>query len=248
MKRLAVLLYAVGCYALFLGVVIYAVGFVGGFQTPTRLDAPTAHAGTQPFIAALSIDLSLVLLFALQHSIMARRSFKSWLTRRLPPSMERSTYVLATNVVHALLFWQWRPLGGTIWSVQSNLGQAVLWLLFAAGWATVFATTCLTNHFDLLGLRQAWLFFRGRSYTSLPFVTPGPYRWVRHPIYVGWLMVFWATPLMTSAHLAFALAMSIYILIAIRFEERDLLAIHGAYRDYRRQVPMLIPSWRKSSS
>lgn len=243
MKRLFVLMYGLGCYVMFLGVFLYAVGFVGGILTPTRLDAPDPHPGTSSFFSAVLINLLLVLLFATQHSVMARPGFKAWLARWVPHPIERSTYVLATNCVLALLFWQWQPLGGIVWDVQSNMGQIILWLLFAKGWLTVLITTCLINHFDLFGLRQVWLYFRGRPYTPLPFVTPGPYRIVRHPLYVGWLMAFWATPTMTVAHLVFALATTTYILIAIRLEERDLLGFHRAYADYRRMVPMLIPRW-----
>ncbi|MEQ9410907.1 MAG: methyltransferase [Fuerstiella sp.] len=248
MKRLFVLLYGLGCYGVFLGVFLYAVGFVGGFLTPTRLDAPPEHPDMATFSSAVLIDLLLVLLFAVQHSVMARPSFKAWLTRWVPQPIERSTYVLATNCVLLLLFWQWRPLGGMVWNVESSMGQIVLWFLFAKGWLTVLITTCLINHFDLFGLRQVWLYFRGVPYTPLPFVTPGPYRLVRHPLYVGWLMAFWATPTMTIAHLVFALTMTAYILVAIRLEEHDLLVFHRAYADYRRRVPMLIPRWSRFKS
>lgn len=248
MKRLLVLLYGLACYSLFLGVFLYAVGFVGGFLTPTRLDAPMEYPDRVAFLSAVLIDLLLVLLFAVQHSVMARPGFKVWLARWVPQPVERSTYVLATNCVLMLLFWQWRPLGGIVWNVQSSIGQIVLWLLFAKGWLTVLITTYLINHFDLFGLRQVWLSFRGVPYTPLPFVTPGPYRLVRHPLYVGWLMAFWATPTMTVAHLVFSLAMTAYILVAIRLEEHDLLAFHRAYADYRRRVPMLIPRWSHFNS
>jgi methanethiol S-methyltransferase len=243
MKRLFVLIYGLACYVVFLGVFLYATGFVGGFLTPTRLDTPIEHPDMGSFAFALLFNLLLILTFAVQHSVMARPAFKAWLKRWLPQPMERSTYVLATNCVLILLFWQWRPLGGTIWNVQSSLGQIALWFLFAKGWLTVLITTCLINHFDLFGLRQVWLYFRGLPYTPLPFVTPGPYKLVRHPLYVGWLLAFWATPTMTAAHLVFALAMTAYILVAIRLEERDLLTFHRAYADYRRMVPMLIPRW-----
>lgn len=248
MERLFVLLYGLACYAMFLSVFLYAVGFVGGFLTPTRLDGPIEYSNTATLLSEVFIDLLLVLLFAVQHSVMARPGFKAWLTRWVPQPIERSTYVLATNCVLVLLFWQWRPLGGIVWNVQSSMGQIVLWFLFAKGWLTVLITTCLINHFDLFGLRQVWLYFRGRPYAPLPFVTPGPYRLVRHPLYVGWLMAFWATPTMTVAHLVFALTMTAYILVAIRLEENDLLAFHRAYADYRRSVPMLIPRWWRFKS
>ncbi|MEZ6041879.1 MAG: isoprenylcysteine carboxylmethyltransferase family protein [Planctomycetaceae bacterium] len=248
MKRALFLLYGFACYALFLGVFLYTIGFVGGFLTPTRLDASFRYPDTTTFLFAIFIDLLLVLLFAVQHSAMARPGFKAWLTRWVPQPIERSTYVLATNFVLIVLFWQWRPLGGIIWDVQSNAGKIVLWLLFAQGWLTVLITTCLINHFDLFGLRQVWMHFCGVPYQPLPFVTPGPYRLVRHPLYVGWLMAIWATPTMTVAHLLFALAMTAYILVAIHLEEKDLLRFHQTYVDYRRMVPMLIPRWSRFRS
>ncbi len=240
MKRVLVLLFGVVNYLCFLGVFLYAIGFIGGFLTPTSLDGPRST----PLGAALAIDASLLLLFGLQHSVMARPAFKRRWTRCIPAPIERSTYVLFTNLALGLLFWQWRPLGGTIWDVQTPTLRAALWGLFAFGWLTVLITTFLINHFDLFGLRQVWLYFRGRPYTHLPFVTPGPYRFVRHPLYVGWLTAFWATPTMTAAHLTFALGMTAYILIAIQFEERDLVRLHTGYADYRQRTPMLLPRLR----
>jgi protein-S-isoprenylcysteine O-methyltransferase Ste14 len=176
---------------------------------------------------------------------MARRWFKEWLTRVIPWSIERSTYVLASSLALLLLVWQWRPIGIEVWSVESPVGQVVLWTTFAVGWITVFVSTCLINHFDLFGLRQVTLPLLGRPYTPVSFRTPLLYRHVRHPLYLGWLLAFWATPHMTLAHLLFAIATTAYILLAIQFEERDLLAEHGsAYEDYRQRVPMLIPSLR----
>jgi methanethiol S-methyltransferase len=240
MKRWLVLLYGAACYGLFLATFLYLAGWIGGFVVPTTLDG----AATSPLAASLAINAALILLFALQHSVMARPAFKQWWTKFVPQPIERSTYVLATNAVLALLFWQWRPLGGVIWNVEHPAGRAALWGLFAIGWLTILVTTFLINHFDLFGLRQAWLHFRGRPYTSLPFVTPGPYRFVRHPLYVGWLMAFWATPTMTTAHLLFAAGMTAYILVAIGYEERDLAAHHAGYAEYRRRVPMLVPRLR----
>jgi len=173
---------------------------------------------------------------------MARPRFKQWLTRYIPESAERSTYVLASSLAMILLFAFWQPIGGMIWHVESAWLRLPIWILFAAGWTLVLVTTFLINHFDLFGLRQTWLAYRGQPYTPLRFVTPGPYRHVRHPLYVGWLTVFWAAPTMTAAHLLFAIATTAYILIAIQLEERDLEAAHGAsYAEYRRTVPMLIP-------
>ncbi len=244
MKRWGFLIFGTGSYVLFLGVFLYAVGFVGNFAAPKTIDGPPEL----PFGWALAIDLSLVGLFGVQHSVMARPWFKRWWTRFVPRPIERSMYVLFTNLALVLLYWQWQPTGGTIWSVQHPWGQAVLWSVFAFGWLTVLVTTFLINHFDLFGLRQVWLYFRGEKYTPLGFVTPGPYRLVRHPLYVGWLCAFWATPTMTIAHLAFALGLTAYILIAIRYEERDLVAFHGVrYARYRQRVPMLIPRLKPDS-
>jgi protein-S-isoprenylcysteine O-methyltransferase Ste14 len=237
MQRLLVLAYGVTAYALFLGVFLYAIGFIGGFLTPTTLDRPLAG----PLWTAIAVNLGLALLFALQHSIMARPAFKAVLTKIIPEPMERSTYVLATNLVMILLFWLWQPMGMTVWNIENRSLQAVMWTLYGFGWLTVFVTTLLINHFDLFGLRQVWLYFRGKPYTHLKFVTPGPYKFVRHPLYIGWLMAFWCTPHMGAAHLLFAVGMTAYILIAIQFEERDLVKFHPDYADYRRRVPMLIP-------
>jgi protein-S-isoprenylcysteine O-methyltransferase Ste14 len=241
MQRWSVLLFGVTSYGLFLATFLYLAGFVGGFLTPTRLDGPlTGSLGE-----ALFVDALLILQFGLQHSVMARRGFKDWVTRLVPQPAERSLYVLASNVSLALFFWQWRPLGGVVWDVQSTVGQAACWGMFAVGWMTVLATTWLINHFDLFGLRQVWLYFRGRPCPNLPFVTPGPYKYIRHPLYVGWTIVFWATPTMTFAHLVFAAGMTAYMLIAIWFEERDLVLAHADYAQYRAKVPMLIPDLGK---
>jgi protein-S-isoprenylcysteine O-methyltransferase Ste14 len=173
---------------------------------------------------------------------MARPAFKQWWTRIVPQPAERSTYVLFSSFALLLVFWQWQPMGGIIWQVQNPTGQTILFTLFAVGWVLVLVATFLINHFDLFGLRQVSLYLQGKEYTSLKFGTPGPYRYVRHPLYVGWLLAFWATPTMTATHLVFALLTTAYILIAIHFEERDLLAAHGEeYAVYRRQVPMLLP-------
>lgn len=236
-RRVLVLAYATASYALFLVTFLYAVGFVGGFLTPTRLDGP----GEGSVAAAVAIDLALLGLFAVQHSGMARPGFKRWLTRFVPRPAERSTYVLLSSVALLLLFVLWRPVGGVVWEVQGEAARTALYAVYAAGWLVVLGTTFLIHHFDLFGLRQAWLYFRGVPYTPLRFVTPWPYRMVRHPLYVGWLTTFWATPTMTVTHLLFAVGMTAYILAAIRWEERDLVAAHPEYAAYRRRVPMLLP-------
>lgn len=237
MKRWSILLFGIASYMLFFAVFLYMVGFIGGFLTPTKLDGPA----TTPLVEAMVIDALLILAFGLQHSIMARQGFKNWLTRWIPQSVERSVYVLASNAVLLLLLWQWRPLGYDIWHIENPNVVPLLWGLYALGWLTVLTTTFLINHFDLFGLRQVWLQFRGRTYRHLPFVTPGPYQLIRHPLYVGWILAAWATPWMSAGHLLFALGMTAYILIAIVFEERDLVRAHHGYAEYRRRVPMLIP-------
>jgi protein-S-isoprenylcysteine O-methyltransferase Ste14 len=236
-RRTLILAYGLVAYAAFLGSFLYAVGFVGGFLTPTRLDGPRDGS----LAAALAIDLGLLTLFAVQHSGMARPAFKRRLTRFVPRPAERSTYVLLSSLALFLLFWQWRPLGGVIWEVDGEPARAAVYAVFAAGWLIVLVTTFLINHSDLFGLRQVWLEFRGRPYTPLAFATPGPYRMVRHPLYVGWLLAVWAAPTMTAAHLLFALVTTAYILVAIRWEERDLVTFHPEYAAYRRRVGMLLP-------
>jgi protein-S-isoprenylcysteine O-methyltransferase Ste14 len=236
--KLTMFAYGVASYVVFLATTLYAIGFVGGFLTPTMLDSTPQT----PLRQALLVDTLLLGLFAVQHSLMARPAFKRWWTRIVPQPIERSTYVLASSLALLALFAFWQPIGGAVWDVQNPIGRGVLYALFAFGWSLVFYTTFLINHFDLFGLRQVWLHLRELPYTQLRFVTPGPYRLVRHPLYVGWLFAFWATPTMTAAHLVFAVATTAYILIAIQLEERDLVDAHGGdYAEYKRRVPMLVP-------
>jgi protein-S-isoprenylcysteine O-methyltransferase Ste14 len=238
LKRFAFFAYGVASYLVFLATFLYAIAFIGNLGTPTALDAPA----TGPVARALAIDAGLLALFALQHSIMARKGFKQRWTRVVPRPIERSTYVLFSSLALILLFWQWQPIGGVVWSVESAAASALLLTLFAFGWALVLVATFLIDHFDLFGLRQVWLYLVGKRYSARPFTTPGPYRLMRHPLYVGWFFAFWATPTMTVAHLVFAIATSAYILIAIQLEERDLVReFGGTYEDYRRRVPMLVP-------
>ncbi len=243
MQRIAAFVYGVLSYAVFFATFLYAIGFVGNVAVPTSIDGPVRG----PIGTALLVDLVLLTVFALQHSVMARPGFKRWWTRIVPEPVERSTYVLFSSLALILLFWQWRPLGGVVWDVQHPAARAALVALCAAGWGTVLVTTFLINHFDLFGLRQVWAYLRRRPYVPLAFGTPGPYRHVRHPLYVGWLFAFWATPTMTAAHLLFAVMTTAYILVAIRFEERDLVAAHPEYAEYRRTVPMLVPRRRRAS-
>jgi protein-S-isoprenylcysteine O-methyltransferase Ste14 len=237
MKRAFVLAYGIACYAVFLAVFLYAIGFIGNFAVPKAIDSPRdVGLGT-----ALAVNLGLLALFAVQHSVMARPAFKRWWTRFVPESAERSTYVLFSSLALVALFACWQPMGGTVWSFDSPAAVAAMYVVYAIGWALLLYSTFLINHFDLFGLRQVWLFATGRPYTSLRFQTPWLYRQVRHPLYVGWLMIFWATPTMTTAHLVFAVMTTAYILVAIRFEEHDLIAAHPEYAEYRSRVPMLLP-------
>ena len=235
-----ILFFVYGCiaYALFFVTFLYAIAFVGGFAVPVILDGPLQ----MPFISALLIDAALLGVFAVQHSVMARPWFKKKWRQIVPWSIERSTYVLCASLALDLLFWQWRPLGGTVWSVEAPWLRAALWTLFGFGWLQVLVITFYIDHFDLFGLRQVWLHLLGRQYTRVPFAKPAPYRMVRHPLYLGFVLAFWSAPTMSISRLVFALATTAYIVIAIQFEEQDLSHEHGpAYDAYRRDTPMLIP-------
>ncbi len=237
MKRWLIFLYGVLSYAIFFATFLYAIGFVGNLWVPKSMDS----APSLPLGMALLIDAGLLGLFAIQHSVMARPAFKRWWTRIIPQEAERSTYTLLSSVALIVLFAFWEPLGGVVWQVESSIGQALLIAGFAFGWGLVLVSTFLINHFDLFGLRQVWLQLRRLPYTPLPFKTPVLYRYVRHPLYVGWFFAFWSTPTMTATHLVFAIATTAYILIAIQFEERDLVKEHPEYAQYRKRVPMLVP-------
>jgi protein-S-isoprenylcysteine O-methyltransferase Ste14 len=217
---------------------LYAIGFLGNFIVPKSIDSgPTGALGT-----ALLVNAGLLAVFAVQHSVMARQWFKRAWTRIVPEPVERSTYVLLSSLALLLLFWQWRPMGGVVWDLQNSSARIVVLGLFVMGLLLVLVSTFLINHFDLFGLRQAYLYLQGKDCSPLKFKTPGPYRQVRHPLYLGWLFTFWAAPTMTVAHLVFAVATTCYILLAIQFEERDLVRSHGEeYRRYRKQVPMILP-------
>lgn len=242
--RVAAFVYGVICYVIFFVTFLYALGFVGNFVVPKSIDsAPIMSLGQ-----ALLVNTGLLGLFGLQHSAMARQEFKSWWTTIVPKPVERSTYVLFSSLCLITLFYFWQPLGFTIWNVENPIFRNLLHAAFGFGWLLVLVSTFLINHFDLFGLRQVYLYLRGKDYAPLMFVTPGPYNYVRHPLYVGWLFAFWSTPTMTLTHLVFAGITTAYILVAIQLEERDLVTVHGkAYADYRDRVPMLIPFIRRKS-
>ena len=238
MTRLFTLGYGIGAYALFLFTILYAIGFVGNVFVPKSIDSGTPAS----LVEAVGLNLLWLGLFAAQHSVMARPGFKRWWTRFVPKAIERSTFVLFASLALLLLYWQWRPLPQAIWSVEGAAGtllQAVSWL----GWALVFASTFMIHHFELFGLRQVVAAWARRALPEASFQTPLLYRHVRHPIYLGFLLAFWATPLMTAGHLLFALATTGYILLGIQLEERDLLAQFGSqYERYRERVNMLLPA------
>lgn len=238
MKRTLFLAYGIGCHLLFLGTYAYMAGFVGNYAVPKSIDS---HPGSSVG-AALAINLLLISGFALQHSVMARPGFKRVWTRLVPTPIERSTYVLLSCGVTILLMWQWRSLNLVIWDVQNAAARAALTALFIAGWLMVPVVSLMISHFDLFGTRQVWLYFRGLEYTHLPFRTPMLYSRVRHPLYLGWVLAFWATPTMSLGHLLFAGTLTIYMGLAAIIEERDLIAAYGAkYEEYRRRVPMFLP-------
>lgn len=238
MARIAILIYGIASYLLFLGVFVYGIGFIGGFIVPTSLDA----APSRPLGIALAIDLGLLSLFAIQHSGMARPAFKRWWTRIVPESAERSTYVLLSSLAMIALYALWQPIGGIIWSVGSDTGRDLVFALYLFGWALLLYATFLIDHFDLFGLAQVWRQSRNRRHMPPQFHTPSLYRFVRHPLYVGWLIIFWAAPVMTTAHLVFALMTTAYILVAIQLEERDLIHAFGEnYLSYRSSTGMLLP-------
>lgn len=242
MNRWIVFTYGLLSYTIFFVSFLYFYCFVGNFVVPRTMDSTP----TSPRWMACLVNTLLVLVFAFQHSVMARPAFKKWLTQWIPSAAERSTYVLATSLALILLFACWQPMGVVIWNIENSVARMMLYGWYTVGWLIVLGTTFLINHFDLFGLRQVWFCLRGRTYEPLKFTTPGPYRVVRHPLYVGLLIAFWTTPTMTLTHLLFALLNTVYILIGIRLEERDLTDAHSEYREYRQRVPALIPRIAKA--
>lgn len=240
--RLLAFIYGLGTYAVFFATFLYGLGFFGNFAVPKTIDSgPRLPLGT-----ALLVNVSLLALFSVQHSVMARPAFKKIWTKVIPVAVERSTYVLVSSLALIALFRYWQPMGGVIWRVEGTLGKALLYGLYALGVLIILISTFAIHHGDMFGLRQVYLHLREREYTPIPFRVPGPYKVVRHPLYLGWLLFFWSTPSMTVAHLLCALGMTAYILVAIQFEERDLLSYFGDdYRRYKARVPSLLPFWKR---
>ena len=238
MGRIVAFLFGVVCYAIFFLTFLYLIGFLANFMVPKGIDSGMAA----PLMVAAAINIGLMLLFGLQHSVMARPGFKAWWTKMVPASIERSVYVLLTSLILILMFWQWRPMTQAIWQAEAQWLVYLLWALYVAGLGIVLLSTFIIDHFDLFGLRQVWLNLRQVPYTHKPFAVQLLYRFVRHPLYVGWFITFWATPQMTLGHLLFAVGMSGYILIAVPYEERDLVRFLGSdYERYRARVPKFIP-------
>ena len=238
MQRIGTLVYGIVCYAIFFASFLYLVAFLGELGVPRSIDS----GAPGPLGRALVVDTLLLALFGVQHSVMARPRFKAWWTRFVPRPIERSTYVLASSAVLALLFWQWQPIPAPVWEISGPVGSAVARGLFLGGVGLVLYSTFLIDHFDLFGLRQVVLYFRRKAYAHKRFATPSLYRFVRHPLYVGWIVTFWATPVMSAGHFVFALVMTGYILLAIPLEERDLEAALGeGYRRWRASTPAFVP-------
>lgn len=238
MKRATVLVYGILSYLIFFASFLYAVGFLGNFVVPKQINEGSSAGLT----TALAINALLLGLFAVQHSLMARDFFKEWMTTIIPEEAERSTYVLLSSLVLFLLFWQWVPMSGTIWDVSGTIGEPVLLAVFGLGWLVVLVSTFMIDHFDLFGLKQVFYYYRDWNYTHPDFQVPFLYRYVRHPLMLGFIIAFWATPHMTVGHLVFAIATTGYIIVGILFEEQTLIRHHGeTYEAYREQVPMLTP-------
>ena len=246
MSRAAALVFAIACYAIFFATFLYLIVFVGDFTFAAKTVDAGPHA---PTVVAAIVDLILISLFGLQHSAMARPAFKRWWTRIVPPQMERSVYVLSASIMLIILFVGWRPIDAIVWNVTNPAFSSILWLLFWAGWLTVLISTFLINHFELFGLQQAWVHVRGRQEQAPQMREPSLYRFVRHPMMLGFFFAFWAAPEMTAGHLLLALGMSAYILVALRYEERDLVGLFGDdYENYRGRVGMLVPKFGRGRS
>jgi len=238
MKAIVSLAYGLAAYALFFVTILYCIGFVGDFAVPKSIDSGTPG----PLAQSILVDLALVAAFAVQHSVMARPWFKRWWTRVVPAPVERSTFVVLSSAVMLLLFWQWQPMPTPVWEVKSTVAVSLLRASFWLGWLILFVSSHLIDHFELFGVRQVLRQLRGTAPPTPVFRTPFLYRYVRHPLYVGFMVAFWSAPVMTAGHLLFSLAMTGYILVGVHFEERDLLRVFGEqYRRYRARVGMLLP-------
>lgn len=238
MARVLATVYGVLAYLVFLVAFLYAIGFVGNIAVAKSIDSGIPG----PFGQALLINLLLLTLFAVQHTIMARPAFKEWWTKIVPRPIERSTFVLIASLILLLLFWQWRPMPDVVWEVQNSAGVLVLRVLFWFGWVLVLASSFVIDHFDLFGLRQVALYLKGKAYTHPGFKITTLYKFVRHPLLLGFIMAFWAAPRMTVGHLVFAIMTTLYILVGIQFEEHDLARVHGQqFTDYQKSVPALVP-------
>jgi methanethiol S-methyltransferase len=242
MNRVLAFLYGVICYLIFLGTFLYAIAFVGNVFVPKTIDSGVETAR----VTALLIDALLLGVFAIQHSVMARQWFKRAWTRLVPEPVERSTYVLLASLALILLFWQWQPMRSVVWDVENANGRVLLQALFWMGWGGVLVSTYMVDHFALFGLKQVYSYLKGNAPQQIPFQTPGLYKMVRHPLYLGFIVAFWSTPHMTLGHLFFSIMTTAYILVAIQFEERDLIHYYGdRYREYRQKVWMLLPLPRR---
>ena len=242
MSRLIAFVYGTIAYATFLLAFLYAIGFLGYIIVPKNVDSG------EPATLGMAILINVVLLglFAVQHSVMARPGFKKWWTQFVPKSVERSTYVLFASLLLLLLYWQWRPLPTEVWNFEGSIVGTILTVVFWTGWVTVLASTFLINHFDLFGLRQVWMRLKDQEYTDLGFRTPGFYKMVRHPIMLGFLLAFWGAPVMTQGHLLFTVVTTAYIFVGIKLEERDLVGVFGErYQNYLKTVSAVIPMPRK---
>jgi protein-S-isoprenylcysteine O-methyltransferase Ste14 len=238
MSRVAYVLYGLVAYLLFFIAILFGIGFVGNLVVPKTIDS----GDVGPISTALAVNIGLLLLFAIQHNVMARPWFKDWWTRYVPRPIERSTYVALASLILLLLYWQWRPMPEIVWHVENTIGRYVLWALYFAGWGTVFYSSFVIDHFELFGLKQVWMYYRGREPVTAPFAERSIYRWVRHPLMLGFVVAFWSAPKMSQGRLLFAAVTTIWILIAIQIEERDLLFFLGEpYRRYHARTPMLLP-------
>lgn len=242
MNKLLSVAYGVISYFLFFAVFLYLIAFVGDFLVPKTVSSGPSHE----FASALFVNVLLIVIFAVQHTVMARKPFKQWLTKYIPEHLERSTYMLITSVVLALLYCFWQPVAGTVWTFTHPVFVVMFYTLFVLGWTIVLVATFLTNHFDLFGLRQVYLYAKGQAYTPLKFTDVWFYQWLRHPMMLGLLLAFWSTPVMTVSHLIFSIGMSIYIFVGISFEEKDLIELLGDnYVQYRQKTPMIFPcKWK----